>query len=51
MTTTGSPRAGGSSGPTSTVMLSIETVPTSGRRRPPISTSALLVRPRRIPSP
>ena len=33
-----------------TVMLSIETVPTSGRRTPPISTSALLVSARRTPS-
>ncbi len=38
-------------GPRSTVTLSIETVPTSGWRRPRTSTSALLERPRRTPSP
>ena len=37
--------------PRSTVMLSIETVPTPGTRRPPTSTSNLPVSPRRKPSP
>ncbi len=39
------------SGPRSTVTLSMDTVPTIGWRRPPTSTSALLVSPRRTPSP
>ena len=39
------------SGPRSIVTLSIETVPTSGWRCPSTSTSALLVRSRRTPSP
>ena len=48
MRTAGAPTVTPSS--TSTVTLSIETVPTSGRRTPPTSTSALLVSPRRTPS-
>ena len=44
-----SPRGGGS-GPRSTVTLSIDTVPTSGTRRPPTSTSQSFVSARRTPS-
>ena len=46
-----SPTATSVSGPRSTVTLSMLTVPTSGWRRPPISTSQSLVSARRQPSP
>jgi hypothetical protein len=51
ISTATSPTSTSVSGPSSTVTLSMLTVPTSGRRRPLISTSQSFVSARRQPSP